>query len=58
MACYKITPVKLTADDGKFFTQALLMGLDSPNTVVSSIALKGDAFMNAIKKRRDTRGAP
>ena len=36
------------------FRQALLRVLDSPNTVVGSIALKGDAFINAIKKRPDT----
>ena len=37
------------------FRQTLLRDLDSPNTVVGSIALKGDVFMNAIKKRPDTR---
>jgi nucleoside-triphosphatase len=37
------------------FRQTLLRVLDSPNTVVGSIALKGDAFINAIKKRSDSR---
>jgi nucleoside-triphosphatase len=37
------------------FRQTLLRLLDSPNTVVGSIALKGDVFINAIKKRPDTR---
>ena len=37
------------------FRQTLLRVLDSPNTVVGSIALKGDAFVNAIKKRSDSR---
>jgi nucleoside-triphosphatase THEP1 len=40
------------------FRQTLLRVLDSPNTVVGSIALKGDAFANAIKKRLDTRLIP
>jgi nucleoside-triphosphatase len=37
------------------FRQSLLRVLESPNTVVGSIALKGDAFINAIKKRPDSR---
>ena len=37
------------------FRQTLLRVFDSPNTVVGSIALKGDAFINAIKKRPDSR---
>lgn len=37
------------------FRQTLLRLLDSPNTVVGSIAQKGDAFINAIKKRQDSR---
>jgi len=37
------------------FRQGLLRVLNSPNTVVASIALKGDAFINAIKKRPDSR---
>ena len=37
------------------FRETLLRVLDSPNTVVGSIALKGDAFVNAIKKRSDSR---
>jgi nucleoside-triphosphatase len=40
------------------FKQTLLRVLDSPNTVVGSIALKGNAFINAIKKRPDTRLIP
>ncbi|MBW1780707.1 MAG: AAA family ATPase [Deltaproteobacteria bacterium] len=37
------------------FRQTLTQVLDAPNSVVGSIALKGDAFINAIKKRPDTR---
>jgi len=37
------------------FRQTLVRVLDSPNTVVGSIALKGDAFINTIKERPDTR---
>ena len=40
------------------FRQTLLRVLDSPNTVVGSIALKGHPFINAIKKRSDTRLIP
>ena len=40
------------------FRQTLLKVLDSPNPVVGSIALKGDAFINAIKKRPDSRLIP
>jgi nucleoside-triphosphatase len=40
------------------FRQTLLRVLDSPNIVVGSIALKGGAFINAIKKRPDTRPIP
>ncbi len=40
------------------FRQTLLRVLDSPNTVVASIALKGDAFINAVKKRPDSRLIP
>lgn len=40
------------------FRQTLLKVLDSPNPVVGSIALKGDAFMNTIKKRPDSRLIP
>ena len=40
------------------FRQTLVTVLDSPNTVVGSIALKGDAFINAIKKRPDSRLIP
>lgn len=36
------------------FRQALTQVLDSGNTVVGSISLKGDAFIGAVKKRRDT----
>ena len=36
------------------FRQSLMKVLDSTNTVVGSIALKGDAFIAAIKKRPDT----
>jgi nucleoside-triphosphatase len=36
------------------FRQTLIRVLDSPNTVVGSIALKGDAFIEAVKKRPDT----
>lgn len=37
------------------FRQTLLRVLASPNTVVGSIALKGDSFINAIKNRPDIR---
>ena len=40
------------------FRHTLVTVLDSPNTVVGSIALKGDAFINAIKKRPDSRLIP
>jgi nucleoside-triphosphatase len=40
------------------FRQTLIRVLDSPNTVVGSIALKGDAFINGIKKRPDSRLIP
>ena len=36
------------------FRQTLITVLDSANTLVGSIALKGDAFIEAIKKRPDT----
>lgn len=36
------------------FRETLIKVLDSPNTVVGSIALKGDAFIDAVKKRPDT----
>ena len=36
------------------FRQTLIKVLDSANTLVGSIALKGDAFIGAIKKRPDT----
>ena len=36
------------------FRQTLLTVLDSENTVVGSIAMKGDAFISDIKKRTDT----
>ena len=36
------------------FRHTLLRVLDSPNTVVGSIALKGGAFINPLKKRPDT----
>lgn len=42
----------------EMFRQTLLRVLGSPNTVVGSIALKGDAFINAIKKRPDSRVIP
>ena len=37
------------------FRKALVKILDRPNFVLGSIALKGDAFITAIKKRTDTR---
>ncbi len=37
------------------FRKTLLKVLDLPNTVVGSIALKGDRFIGAIKRRPDTR---
>ncbi|UCD79724.1 MAG: hypothetical protein JSW26_30785 [Desulfobacterales bacterium] len=36
------------------FRQTLIKVLDSTNTVVGSIALKGDAFIEAVKERPDT----
>lgn len=36
------------------FKQTLIKVLDAPNRVVGSIALKGDAFIEAVKKRPDT----
>ena len=36
------------------FRQTLIKVLDSANTLVGSIALKGDAFIDAVKKRTDT----
>jgi nucleoside-triphosphatase len=36
------------------FKQALMAALDSPNALVGSISLKGDAFIDAVKKRPDT----
>jgi nucleoside-triphosphatase THEP1 len=36
------------------FRQILIKILDSTNTVVGSISLKGDAFIDAIKRRPDT----
>jgi nucleoside-triphosphatase len=36
------------------FRQTLMNILDTTNTVVGSISLKGDAFLGAIKKRPDT----
>jgi len=36
------------------FRQTLIRVLDSANTLVGSIALKGDAFIETIKKRPDT----
>jgi nucleoside-triphosphatase len=36
------------------FKQALMAVLDSSNALVGSISLKGDAFIDAIKKRPDT----
>jgi nucleoside-triphosphatase len=36
------------------FRQTLMNILDTTNTVVGSISLKGDAFIGAIKKRPDT----
>ncbi|MEJ2165899.1 MAG: nucleoside-triphosphatase [Desulfobacterales bacterium] len=35
------------------FRQTLIRVLDSPNTVLGSIALKGGAFIEAVKKRPD-----
>ena len=37
------------------FKQVLMQVLDAPNTIVGSIALKGGPFIEAIKKRPDTR---
>lgn len=37
------------------FRKTLLRVLDGPNTVLGTIALKGDVFINAIKERPDTR---
>jgi len=36
------------------FRQTLMKVLDSSNTLLGSIALKGDAFIEAIKQRPDT----
>jgi len=36
------------------FRQTLIKVLDSVNTLVGSIALKGDAFIEAVKRRPDT----
>jgi len=36
------------------FRQTLVEALDSANTVVGTIALKGDAFIEAVKKRPNT----
>jgi nucleoside-triphosphatase len=36
------------------FRQTLIRVLDSANTLIGSIALKGDAFIETIKKRPDT----
>ncbi len=36
------------------FRQTLLQVLDSPNPVLGSVALKGDAFIQGVKKRADT----
>jgi nucleoside-triphosphatase THEP1 len=36
------------------FRQTLIKVLDSANTLVGAIALKGDAFIEAVKKRPDT----
>jgi nucleoside-triphosphatase THEP1 len=38
----------------RLFRQTLMKILDSTNTVVGSISLKGDAFIDAIMKRPDT----
>jgi nucleoside-triphosphatase THEP1 len=43
MECYSV-----------LFREALTKVLDSPNPVVGSIALKGNAFIAAVKKRQDT----
>jgi len=37
------------------FRRVIIEVLDSPNWVVGSIALKGDAFISGIRKRPDTR---
>ena len=42
----------------KIFRRTLTKALDSVNPVIGSIALKGDAFISAIKKRPDTRLIP
>jgi nucleoside-triphosphatase len=39
----------------RMFRQTLTKALDSVNPVIGSIALKGDAFISAIKKQPDTR---
>ncbi len=36
------------------FKKILVQILDAPNTVIGSISLKGDAFIDAVKKRPDT----
>jgi len=38
----------------ELFRQTLIKVMDSTNTVVGSISLKGDAFIGAVKKRPDT----
>jgi nucleoside-triphosphatase len=35
------------------FRETLVKTLDSPNTVIGSIALKGNPFIEALKKRAD-----
>ena len=37
------------------FKRALMQALDAPNTVIGSIALKGDKFIQSVKNRPDTR---
>ena len=37
------------------FREILTKILDAPNTVIGSISLKGNAFIDAVKKRPDTR---
>jgi len=38
----------------ELFRQTLIKVMDSTNTIVGSISLKGDAFIGAVKKRPDT----
>jgi nucleoside-triphosphatase len=38
----------------ELFRQTLIKVMDSTNTIVGSISLKGDAFISAVKKRPDT----